>query len=100
VAAVAPQNPDLTFSIRRAREILGLSQEQVATAAGMSPSSYSRVERGEVDARFSTVRRILLAMEMSADPGVHGRDVPLFHHPALRELGRPGAWARGRPPAS
>jgi transcriptional regulator with XRE-family HTH domain len=48
----------LSQNISAAREAAGLTQDEAAAAAGMQPAQYSRVERGEVDARLSTLLRI------------------------------------------
>jgi ribosome-binding protein aMBF1 (putative translation factor) len=44
------------------REELGLSQTQVAARMGTSQSSVARLERGEADARLSTIERFSAAV--------------------------------------
>ncbi|WP_152168949.1 helix-turn-helix domain-containing protein [Streptomyces phaeolivaceus] len=44
--------------LRDARHHVGLTQEQLALRAGMDRSQYSELERGQRDARLSTLLRI------------------------------------------
>lgn len=44
--------------LRTARHRAGLTQEQLALRAGMDRSQYSELERGQRDARLSTLLRI------------------------------------------
>jgi transcriptional regulator with XRE-family HTH domain len=44
--------------LRTARHRAGLTQEQLALQAGMDRSQYSELERGQRDARLSTLLRI------------------------------------------
>lgn len=44
--------------LRDARRHVGLTQEQLALQAGMDRSQYSELERGQRDARLSTLLRI------------------------------------------
>ncbi len=54
--------PDLvSHNIKTARAALGLTQEEVAHRAGMQPAVYSRIERGEVDLRVSSLFKIATA---------------------------------------
>jgi len=48
--------------LKRLRQAAGLTQKQLAEKAGVSQSLIARIERGTVDPRFSTVRRILTAL--------------------------------------
>jgi transcriptional regulator with XRE-family HTH domain len=50
---------------RTAREALGLTQAQVANAAGMSPPVYGRIERGGMMPSVPTLRRIAAALGVS-----------------------------------
>ena len=44
--------------IRAARALLGWSQQELADRAIISGNALARLERGQVDSRFSTVERI------------------------------------------
>jgi transcriptional regulator with XRE-family HTH domain len=49
----------IAANVRRLRAEKGLSQDQVADAAGLQTASYSRVERGESDdVMLSTLQKI------------------------------------------
>jgi len=48
--------------LKRLRRAAGLTQKQLAERAGVSQSLIARIERGTVDPRFSTVRRIVAAL--------------------------------------
>ncbi len=48
-------------SLRRLRESLGLTQQDIATATGMQQSEVSRLER-RGDCHVSTLRRIITAL--------------------------------------
>lgn len=49
------------------RKRLGLTQAQVAEAAGMSDRAYADIERGGVNMRVETVLRICNALHISPD---------------------------------
>jgi len=49
-------------TIKKVREAKGLSQKQVADAARMQQSQYSRIEGGKTDPSFSLVMRIAKAL--------------------------------------
>jgi len=51
--------------LRRARERLGLTQEEVGRRSGVHPTEVSRIEAGKRDPRVSTVERLAQAVEMS-----------------------------------
>jgi len=51
--------------IRELHERRGLSGKQLAERAGITPQSLSRIEHGRHDAVFTTLRRILAAMDCS-----------------------------------
>ena len=51
--------------LRTARHRAGLTQEQLALRAGMDRSQYSELERGQRDARLSTLLRIEYALGAS-----------------------------------
>jgi transcriptional regulator with XRE-family HTH domain len=50
--------------IRQARIAKGLTLRQVGDAAGVGYNKLSRIERGEVDARLTTMIRIYKALDM------------------------------------
>ena len=56
--------------LSRLREERGLSQEQLAHAAGLTGSAYNRIEAGKSSPGWSTVRRLAEALGVSmADLG-------------------------------
>lgn len=52
-------------AIRRLRKAVGLTQKELAKRAGLSQSLISRIERGDVDPRLSTVKKIMHVIEGS-----------------------------------
>jgi ribosome-binding protein aMBF1 (putative translation factor) len=64
---------DIGLAVGRQREALGMSEEALAQASGLAPSTIRRVEAGDCD-RLSTgaLRRVLdalgLELHMSAEP--------------------------------
>jgi len=60
--------------LKRLRQAAGLTQKQLAEKAGVSQSLIARIERGTVDPRFSTVRRIVAALVPMKGPRT-ARDV-------------------------
>ena len=51
-------DPRLARAIRGLRNAQGVSQEDIAYAAGLTSSSYSRIERGITNPAWTTVLRI------------------------------------------
>ena len=51
---------------RDAREKAGMTQAEVATAAGLNANYYSRVERGEINLAFDRLRRIMKALKIKS----------------------------------
>ena len=49
-------------NLRRLREDRLLTQEELGEAAGVSRDQVSRIERDEVDPRFSTIRKLARAL--------------------------------------
>ena len=49
-------------AIRRLRESAGLTQVQVAVAAGMSPDTYSRIEQGTGNPTLASIQAVLEAL--------------------------------------
>ena len=54
-------------NIRKAREAKGLLQRELAKNAGVPVRTIGRIERGEVDARLSTLARIADAMGLELE---------------------------------
>jgi XRE family transcriptional regulator, regulator of sulfur utilization len=57
----------LASNLRRRREGAGLSQDELAAAAGVHRSEVSRLERAQGDPRLSTIVRIAAALEIGPD---------------------------------
>lgn len=53
-------------TIRRLRKAAKLTQKELAERAGLSQSLISRIERGDVDPRLSTIKRILKVIEKAS----------------------------------
>ena len=53
--------------VRAARELLGITQEDLASRVGMSPSHMSIVERGVKVPRMDTVVKLANELDVSAD---------------------------------
>lgn len=60
----------LPAEIRALRRKLGLTQAEVAKAAGVSQPLIARIENGAVDPRFSTLRSVVDALNKSERKGV------------------------------
>lgn len=60
-----------------ARKRLGLTQMEVAEAAGMSDRAYADIERGTVNMRVETILRICKALHISPDE-ILTEDTPLL----------------------
>jgi transcriptional regulator with XRE-family HTH domain len=54
------------LAVRRIRDSLGLTQENVAEAADLHPTYVSSVERGERNLSLVNIHRIAHALELSA----------------------------------
>jgi transcriptional regulator with XRE-family HTH domain len=80
--------PSVIFQqrLRRARDIRGWSQSDLATKAGMPPSSIAHFETGTRKPSFDTLRRLANALDMTTDfllgrveePGLAEAGDPLF----------------------
>jgi transcriptional regulator with XRE-family HTH domain len=59
--------PDLSLAVllKRLREERGVSQEQLAFEAKITSSALSRIERGLNNPRWTTLKRIAEALEVS-----------------------------------
>jgi transcriptional regulator with XRE-family HTH domain len=55
----------LAGTIRSLREARHLGQEAVAHEAGLSVATYARIERGQVNPTWTTVRRVSGALGLS-----------------------------------
>jgi transcriptional regulator with XRE-family HTH domain len=55
----------LGLALRRARIKRGETQEDVARRAGLTIAAYARIERGMADPKWTTVRSIADALEVS-----------------------------------
>jgi transcriptional regulator with XRE-family HTH domain len=55
---IDPPDQKLASAIRALRDAQGTTQEDVAYAAGMTTSSYSRIERGLTNPAWTTVQRV------------------------------------------
>jgi len=53
---------DLGENLRRARERLGITQEEVGHRSGVHPTEVSRIEAGKRDPRISTLERLAKAV--------------------------------------
>jgi transcriptional regulator with XRE-family HTH domain len=99
--------------LKMARAALGLSQAQVASAAGLSTAAYNAIEQGQSDSRASTLRNVKAAFE--AKGAIFGSDDSVRVAPAERIIKFPAGTtaeakatallilnadqkARGRPP--
>jgi len=51
-------------NLRRLREDRLLTQAELGESAGVSRDQVSRIERDEVDPRFSTIRKLARALEV------------------------------------
>ena len=52
-------------NIKKLRELKNLSREEFAARIGLSPSGYSKIERGEVDLTIYRLGKIAMALEVS-----------------------------------
>ncbi len=61
------ERPDLSLAVllKQLREERGISQEQLAFEAGITSSALSRIERGLNNPRWTTLRRIAKALNVS-----------------------------------
>jgi transcriptional regulator with XRE-family HTH domain len=58
-------DPALGPTLRALRQARGIGQETLAHTAGLSVATYARVERGQVNPTWTTVRRVLNALGIS-----------------------------------
>jgi transcriptional regulator with XRE-family HTH domain len=58
-------DPAFACALRRLRHSRGSTQEDLAHNAGLTASGLARLERGETSPRWTTVRRIASALDIS-----------------------------------
>jgi transcriptional regulator with XRE-family HTH domain len=58
-------HPDLAYVLRTTREAQGRSQESLAHAAGISVNSLRRLEYGQSNPTWTTVRALITALGLS-----------------------------------
>jgi ribosome-binding protein aMBF1 (putative translation factor) len=64
----------LARSVKAARAMSGLTQEEAAGRARMQTAVYSRIERAEVDPHISTVSKVARALDIPLTELVAGLD--------------------------
>ena len=52
--------------LKRAREVAGLTQEDVAKAAKISANYYAKIERGEINTTLKKLYKIIKALNIEA----------------------------------
>ena len=53
-------------NLRRVREERLMTQQEVATAADLNLSTVMRIENDQVEPRFSTIRKLAIALDVNA----------------------------------
>ncbi|WP_447779538.1 helix-turn-helix domain-containing protein [Variovorax boronicumulans] len=81
----------LTEELEKARKAGGLSQEALATRAGLSRMTVQRIESGQIDPRLSTL------LEMARVLGLELMPVPATLRPQLEDFVRSGGRLLGQP---
>jgi transcriptional regulator with XRE-family HTH domain len=81
----------LTEELEKARKAAGLSQETLATQAGLSRMTVQRIESGQIDPRLSTL------LEMARVLGLELMTVPAALRPQLEDFVRSGGRLLGQP---
>jgi transcriptional regulator with XRE-family HTH domain len=61
----SPADHALGAAVRRARVGRGETQEDVARRAGLTVAAYARIERGTADPKWTTLRSIVEALDIS-----------------------------------
>lgn len=68
----------LASALRRSRRHCGSTQEDLAHSAGITVAALARIERGETNPRWTTVRRIASGLDISlAELAVAVEDAPV-----------------------
>lgn len=65
MSAPSVPDPSLARAINARRLKLGRTQEDLAHAAGLSVAAWARIERGQSNPTWTTVRRIAAALDLS-----------------------------------
>ena len=60
--------------LREARERALLTQEELATRAGVQPFTISRIETNKVEPRFRTIRRLAIALGIEPQSLIGAKD--------------------------
>lgn len=81
----------LTEELEKARKAASLSQEALATRAGLSRMTVQRIESGQIDPRLSTL------LEMARVLGLELMTVPAALRPQLEDFVRSGGRLLGQP---
>lgn len=55
------------LAITKLRELRGMTRPELAAKADINPETAGRIERGEVEAQWGTLRRIAYALDISPD---------------------------------
>jgi predicted transcriptional regulator len=63
--AHVPTDPALACALRRLRRASKNTHENIAFSAGITVASLARIERGVTNPRWTTVRRIITALDVS-----------------------------------
>ncbi|MEA1951789.1 MAG: helix-turn-helix transcriptional regulator [Planctomycetota bacterium] len=61
-AGIDLDQASMAEKIKRRRQSAGLSQAELASRAGVRPETLNRIERGRTTPDFSTVRKLVIAM--------------------------------------
>lgn len=72
-------------NLKRAREILGLSQKEIAAASHIPQGQYSRIENGLVEPSISTLEKLTLVMEIPLADLFKSEEVPIVSDLTLIE---------------
>ena len=67
-------SPHLGDRIRQLRRERLLTQEELSERSGVGVTSIIRVERGQVEPRFTTIRKLAKALEVEPRELVDGRE--------------------------
>ncbi len=62
---VDPTDQSLARTLRRLRHERGSTQEDLAHTAGLTVGALARIERGQANPSWTTVKRILCALEIN-----------------------------------
>jgi transcriptional regulator with XRE-family HTH domain len=60
--------------LREAREQALLTQEELATRAGVQPFTISRIETNKVEPRFRTIRKLAIALGIEPQSLIGAKD--------------------------